>query len=286
MLPATRIIPTIIDRSIKNALKEDIGSGDITTTATISASRVLEGFFLAKEAGIIAGLEVARRVFFLSDPNIVYRANISDGTPVKKGTILASVQGSAKSILSSERVALNYLQRMSGIATQTRRFVLAVKGTGAIILDTRKTAPGLRVFDKWAVKLGGGHNHRFGLFDMVLVKDNHIAAAGGITNAVRALRRKSRKPIEIEVTTMEQLREAVSLRPDRIMLDNMSVAQMKEAVRLVGSKVPLEASGNVNLKNVSNIAKTGVTYISIGSLTHSVKALDISLEMKPYVHGT
>jgi nicotinate-nucleotide pyrophosphorylase (carboxylating) len=268
-----------IDNVVLQALKEDIGSGDITTQSTVPKTTMIAGAFLAKEGGVVAGLEVVRRVFALRDSKIQFSQKISDGTEVNKRTIVATVHGPAWSILSSERVALNFLQRMSGIATQTKKFVQAVKGTNAVILDTRKTAPGLRYFDKWSVRLGGGQNHRYGLFDMVLIKDNHIAASGGIRHALAAVRKKTHAPIEVEVTTIKQLKEAVALRPDRIMLDNMDVYTIKRAVRLVANRVPIEVSGGVNLQTVRSIAKTGVQYISIGALTHSVKALDISLEI-------
>lgn len=269
-----------MDALIQQALEEDIGSGDITTQSTIPLHVVLHGVFVSKTRGIVAGLEVVGRVFSLYDQKVHYKPNVLDGAPIRKGMVVATVVGPGRSILSTERVALNFLQRMSGIATQTRALVEAVRETRAKILDTRKTAPGLRVFDKWAVRIGGGQNHRFGLYDMVLIKDNHIAACGTITAAVQAVRQKTRKSIEVEVTTIEELREAVSLHPDRIMLDNMNVRQMREAVRLVDGAVPLEASGHVNSKNIRDIARTGVTYISLGSLTHSVKAIDISLEIR------
>ena len=268
-----------MDILIQQALEEDIGTGDITTVSTIPIHTILTGEFIAKEHGIVAGLEVVGRVFSLYDQKIHYTPNVMDGVPILKGMVLATVEGPGRSILSTERVALNFLQRMSGIATQTKTLVEAVKGTSATILDTRKTAPGLRVFDKWAVRIGGGQNHRFGLFDMVLIKDNHIAACGSITQAIEAIRKKTKKAIEVEVTTLEELREAVSLHPDRIMLDNMSVLEMRKAVKMAAGSVPLEASGNVNLRNVKSIANTGVDYISVGSLTHSVKALNISLEI-------
>lgn len=268
-----------IDALIERVLEEDIGSGDITSTSTIAKDAVLRGSFIAKEQGIVAGVEVVRRVFALFDTNIRYISKISDGQKLRLGNSIAVVEGPGRSLLATERVALNFLQRMSGIATQTRKFVDAVKGTGTILLDTRKTAPGLRYFDKLAVRIGGGQNHRFGLFDMVLIKDNHIAACGSITQAVRSVRKSTRLPIEVEVKNLRELKEALDLRPDRIMLDNMSIGQIRKAVQITHGAVPLEASGRVTLKNVRTIAQTGVTYISVGSLTHSVKALDISLEI-------
>lgn len=271
-----------IDALIRLALAEDLGDGDVTTLNTIPAEATYTGDFLVKEAGVIAGLAVAQRVFALLDPAVRFRTLVADGDRVGRGDIAARVTGPGRAILSGERVALNLLQRMSGIASATRRFVDAVAGTRAVILDTRKTAPGLRLLDKWAVRLGGGRNHRFGLFDMALIKDNHIAAVGSITEAVRRVRAGDARgrPIEVEVTNLEQLREALALPIDRIMLDNMSLEQMRAAVAIAAGQIPLEASGNVNLNTVAAIAATGVDYISVGALTHSVKALDISLDLR------
>ncbi len=263
---------------VKQALEEDLRDGDVTTECTIDSEQKLSGKLIAKEEGIIAGLQVFKRVFLLLDPGIEFQFYFKDGEPVKKGDVVAVVQGLARPILSGERVALNFLQRMSGIATLTRKMVEAVKGTKAKILDTRKTAPGLRVFDKWAVVLGGGQNHRFGLFDMVLIKDNHIAACGNISRAVERVREcdKKKRPIEVEVKNLEELKEALALNVDRILLDNMDLTTMRQAVKITNDKIPLEASGNVTLETVAEIAATGVDFISIGSLTHSVKALDLS----------
>jgi nicotinate-nucleotide pyrophosphorylase (carboxylating) len=271
-----------IGQIIRNALAEDIGSGDVTTRGTIPASAVLRGQFLAKADGVVAGLAVVRQVFALLDPSVVVELLVNDGDTVQRGQVIATIYGPGRAILMGERVALNLLQRMSGIATLTRQYVAAVAGTQAVILDTRKTVPGLRVLDKWAVRLGGGQNHRFGLFDMALIKDNHIAAAGGITAAVTGVRISDphHRPVEVEVTTLAQLAEALTLPVDRVMLDNMSLQQMTEAVRITGGRVPLEASGNVNLETVAAIAATGVDYISSGALTHSVPALDISLDVQ------
>ena len=261
------------------ALAEDIGDGDITTRATMPPDAAFQGTFTAKQPGVVAGLAVARLAFSLLDEGVAFIALVADGDAAKAGQAIAKVRGAGWSILSGERTALNFLQRMSGIATLTRRFAEAVRGTAAVILDTRKTAPGLRLFDKWAVRLGGGRNHRFGLYDMALVKDNHITAAGSITRAVAGVRAADRRkrPIEVEVKNLAELQEALALLPDRIMLDNMTVAQMRAAVRLTAGRVPLEASGNVTLENVAGIAATGVDYISVGMLTHSPRALDISL---------
>jgi nicotinate-nucleotide pyrophosphorylase (carboxylating) len=264
---------------IQNALAEDIGDGDVTTDCIISPEKMLAGQFLAKAAGIVAGLEVVRLTFSLIDERVQFTPYVIDGAPVEAGTIIATVNGPGQALLSGERVALNLLQRMSGIATLTHKFIQAVSGTRAIILDTRKTAPGLRWLDKWAVRLGGGQNHRFGLYDMVLIKDNHIAATGSITEAVRRVRAGDTRgrAIEVEVKTLAELQEALELAVDRILLDNMSPAQMREAVQIANGRTPLEASGNVSLDNVAGIAATGVDYISVGLLTHSVQALDVSL---------
>jgi nicotinate-nucleotide pyrophosphorylase (carboxylating) len=270
-----------LDAILRMALAEDLGDGDVTSSSAIPAAAKFSGHLLVKEAGVIAGLTVASRVFTLLDPTVVFHPFAADGDLVQPGNIVATVSGPGRAILSGERVALNFLQRMSGIATATRRYVDAVAGTRAVILDTRKTAPGLRLLDKWAVRLGGGRNHRTGLFDMALIKDNHIAAVGSITEAVRrvAAGDARRRPIEVEVTNLDQLREALTLPIERIMLDNMSLAQMRAAVEIAAGKIPLEASGGVNLQTVAAIAATGVDFISVGALTHSVKALDISLDL-------
>lgn len=263
------------------ALEEDIGAGDVTTTSILPVDLHLTGKIVTREAGTAAGLEVARLVFRLVDEQIVSRAYLADGDLIMPGQTLAEIRGPGGGILSAERVALNFLQRMSGIATLTRRFVEAVKGSKAVILDTRKTAPGLRILDKLAVQMGGGKNHRFGLYDMVLIKDNHIAAAGGIREAISRVRATigSGLAIEVEVKSMTELQEALALRPDRIMLDNMRLEDMSNAVALAAGQVELEASGNVTLDNVADIAATGVDFISVGALTHSAPAFDISLEI-------
>ena len=271
-----------VDPIILAALAEDLGDGDVTTLNTIPPDATYTGDFLVKAPGVIAGLQVAARVFAALDPAVQFRALVPDGDRVDRGDIVAIVTGSGRAILSGERVALNLLQRMSGIATATRRYVDAVAGTRAVILDTRKTVPGLRVLDKWAVRLGGGSNHRFGLFDMALIKDNHIAAVGSITEAVRRVREGDprHRPIEVEVTDLDQLRETLALPIDRILLDNMSHEMMRAAVEIAAGKIPLEASGNVTLDTVAVIAATGVDFISVGALTHSVKALDVSLDLR------
>lgn len=274
-----------IDRIVLAALAEDIGDGDVTTENTISEDARLTGRFLAKESGVVAGVQVVWRTFALLDPRVELLVLIDDGQCVERGQVIAQVSGPGRAILSGERVALNFLQRMSGIATATREYVDATDGTHATILDTRKTVPGLRVLDKWAVRLGGGSNHRIGLYDMALIKDNHIAAVGSITEAVRLVRAgierddSKDRQIEVEVTNLEQLAEALEAGVDRIMLDNMPPELMREAVRLADARVPLEASGGISMESVREVAATGVDFISVGALTHSVKALDISLDL-------
>jgi len=281
---APEITPEIL-QIIRRALDEDIGPGDVTSQWTLPAELELEGKLLAKADGVVAGLAVAAAVFHLVDERVRFISLCQDGQRVRAGDVLAVVQGPARAVLGAERTALNFLQRMSGIATAARRYVDAVAGTRTVILDTRKTAPGLRVLDKWAVRLGGGQNHRFGLFDMVLIKDNHIAAAGGISQAVARVRAHNQAglPVEVEVKSLAELEEALAIQPplDRIMLDNMDLETMRRAVEMTAGRVPLEASGGVSLERVRAIAETGVDYISVGALTHSVTALDISLEVEP-----
>jgi nicotinate-nucleotide pyrophosphorylase (carboxylating) len=269
---------------IQRALEEDIGDGDVTTECTVPLAAIYQGKMLAKATGIIAGLEVARLTFVLVAEaqgvadQLDFATSLVDGERVRRGAVFATVRGPGRVLLTAERTALNFLQRMSGIATLTARYVEAVRGTKAKILDTRKTAPGLRLLDKQAVALGGGTNHRRGLYDMVLIKENHIAAAGGIRAAVERVRAldTQRRQIEVEVQTLTELEEALALAVDVIMLDNMTIGQMREAVDLADGRIPLEASGNVSLETVAEIAATGVDYISVGKLTHSVEAFDIS----------
>jgi nicotinate-nucleotide pyrophosphorylase (carboxylating) len=269
-----------IRRVVRNALSEDVGSGDVTSRSIVPATTRLEGEFVVKAPGIIAGLAVVGEVFRQVDDRITYTPLVEEGTPVSVGDLVARVEARGPGVLTAERVALNFLQRMSGIASMTRRYVDAVAGTRAAILDTRKTAPGLRVLDKLAVRLGGGRNHRFGLYDMVLIKDNHIRAAGGIAEAVERCREStSGLAIEVEVESLAQLDEALAAGVDRIMLDNMSLELMREAVRRTAGAVELEASGGITFDSVTRVAETGVDLISVGALTHSVRALDISLEI-------
>ena len=272
---------SLVAQIVRWTLQEDIGGGDVTSRWTIAAESRVCAQFLVKAEGVVAGLAVAQMVFAQVDPGVLFSGLIADGMPVRPGDIVAKVEGLGRAILCGERTALNFMQRMSGIATLTRRYVEAVSGTRAVILDTRKTAPGIRILDKWAVRLGGGQNHRMGLYDMVLIKDNHIAACGGITAAVQRVQSQNTQhlPVEVEVKNLDELQEALCLDVDRIMLDNMSLEHMRQAVQVTNGRIPLEASGNVNLKTVGAIAATGVDYISVGELTHSVKALDISLDI-------
>jgi nicotinate-nucleotide pyrophosphorylase (carboxylating) len=272
-------LPPEIQRCIKRALGEDIGTGDVTTDTIVPADASLRGRIVAKQDGIVAGLSVAQHVMLALNERVRFKNNTADGSRITRGTVLVDFEGPARALLTGERTALNFLGRMSGIATLTRKFVDAVAGTNAIILDTRKTAPGLRITDKLAVRLGGGQNHRTGLFDMVLIKDNHIDFAGSITAAVERVRASgSRLEIEVETRTLENVREALALGVQRILLDNMSVETMREAVRICDARAKLEASGNVTLDNVVEVAGTGVDYISVGALTHSPKVFDVSLE--------
>lgn len=278
---------------ISRALEEDVGAGDVTTQATVRTGTTGEARFVAKQDGILAGRLVAERVMKHVDDDLEFSWTRDDGETIYNGTSFGLVRGEAASILTAERVALNLMQRMSGIASETRRYVNAVRRHGTRILDTRKTAPGLRILDKWAVKLGGGENHRIGLYDMILIKDNHIAAAGGVANAVAAARRFAKDndlKIEVESRTMTEVDEVLDVGGvDMILLDNMvdvgpdgriGVARLREAVDRIAGTVATEASGNVTLRTVEAIAKTGVDYISSGALTHSVRSLDISLQMK------
>lgn len=266
---------------IENALREDVDGGDITTNQLFPEGGKCRAVIMAKEEGIVAGLPIARKVFMKLDKNVLWNERMRDGQTVRPKDILAEIEGSTRAILTGERTALNFLQRLSGIATLTSKFVKAVEGLPVKILDTRKTAPGLRIMDKYAVSVGGGYNHRFGLYDGVLIKDNHIKLAGGITNAVRLIRQsgKTESKIEVETSTLEEVKEALSVGVDWIMLDNMPIELMKEAVRIIDHKAITEASGGVTLKNIRSIAETGVDSISIGSLTHSPSALDVGMYM-------
>ena len=269
-----------IDELLLLALREDIGTGDITTSCCVSESAVVSGVFIAKESGVICGLEVTARVFSLLDKNVTVTPLVADGDSVVAGDIIAKISGPARSVLTGERTALNLLQHLSGIATRTADAVKAVSGTKVRITDTRKTVPGMRALAKYAVRCGGGSNHRFNLSDGVLIKDNHIVASGGIENAVAAARENCPHTlkIEVETETIEQVTEAIRAGADIIMLDNMTIETMAEAVKIIGGRAICEASGNMGERDLKEIAQTGVDYISIGALTHSVKAFDISLK--------
>jgi len=275
-----------VEELVDHALAEDWAWGDVTTQALIPAEAEGQASFIAKSAGVVAGIEVVQLVFARVDPFLKFRALLHDGDKLQRGTEIAAIEGKVGSILRGERVALNFLQRLSGIATETSRYVEAVRGTKARIVDTRKTTPGLRFLEKYAVKAGGGQNHRVHLGDGILIKDNHLAAlrARGLDlRAVIDLAKKNAPhtlKIEIEVTTVAEAGEAVEAGADIVMLDNMSVEEMRRAVKSVGGRVLIEASGGVNLDNVKSVAETGVDLISVGALTHSVKALDISLELE------
>ena len=271
-----------LDEFLLSALKEDVGTGDITTNSCIPAENRSEAFFIAKEEGIICGIDIAQRVFYLVDERITLIPKMKDGAYVKKGDIIAEVIGPSRGILAGERVALNLMQRLSGTATSTATAVSSVEGTNAKIADTRKSTPGLRVLEKYAVRVGGGHNHRFNLSDGVLIKDNHIAAAGGIADAVKAARAAVPHvmKIEVETETLDEVQQALDAGADIIMLDNMSTELMAQSVALIAGKALTEASGNMGEKDLFEVAETGVDYISIGALTHSVKSLDISMKFK------
>ncbi len=275
--PSPMPIPPEILACIKNALLEDIGQGDATTNAIVPLEATMKGKIIAKQAGVVAGLDVAAEVYRALDARVHFAACVAEGAQVENRAALANVSGPARALLTGERTALNFLGRMSGIATLTRQFVDAVAGTRAVILDTRKTAPGLRALDKLAVKRGGGQNHRIGLYDMVLIKDNHIDFAGSLEAAVeRARSTAGSLEIEVEARTLEDVRRALAIGVRRILLDNMTPDTMRQAVELAAGRAKLEASGNVSLANAASIAQTGVDFISIGALTHSAKVFDVS----------
>ena len=266
---------------IKNALAEDIGSGDITTDSIVPEKALAQGTIVLEEDAVIAGLEIAAEVFRQLDKNVKFTSAYKDGAKALKGKVIAEISGKARALLTGERTALNILQRLSGIATRTNSFVNAVKGIDAKIVDTRKTMPNFRIFEKYAVLMGGGHNHRFGLYDAVLIKDNHIMVAGSIKKAVAMAKRNipHTMTIEIETTNLKEVKEALTSGADIIMLDNMSIPMMRNAVAMINKKAVVEASGNINLKNVRDAALTGVDIISIGALTHSYKAVQMSMEI-------
>ncbi|MVN20896.1 carboxylating nicotinate-nucleotide diphosphorylase [Mucilaginibacter arboris] len=274
----------IIQNFIDLSLAEDVGDGDHTSLATIPANAKGKAKLLVKEAGILAGVEIALQIFHTVDPDLQVQVLLQDGAIIQPGDIVLYVAGSAQSILKAERLVLNCMQRMSGIATKTNQIVQLVKGSGVKILDTRKTTPGMRYLEKWAVRIGGGVNHRFGLYDMILIKDNHVDYAGGIKQAIKEARQylidqHKNLQIEIEVRNMDELQQVIEEGgADRILLDNFSPHQLKEAVKLINKQYITEASGGITLENIKEYAATGVDYISSGALTHSVKSLDLSLK--------
>ena len=270
-----------LERVVREALAEDVGAGDVTTEATVDVSATCEAQILLKQLGVVCGLLVAAAVFQVLDPKIRFEQLAAEGEHLSEApAVIGRVAGSTRAVLTGERTALNLLGRLSGVATLTRRFVDAVEGTDCVVLDTRKTTPGLRALEKYAVRCGGARNHRFGLSDGILVKDNHLSAAGGIHAAVEKLRAAGTAlPIEIEAETLDDVREALEAGVESILLDNMPPATMKEAVALVAGRATLEASGGVSLQTVREIAETGVDFVSAGALTHSVSSLDVSLEV-------
>ena len=278
----TEINALQLDKLIKLALEEDVGGGDITTLATVQPQTFITGKLLAKEDGLICGMPVFQRVFSFLDPAVLITIIKNDGDFVKTGELIASIEGPARSILTGERVALNFLQRLSAIATKTAWAVDQVKGSKAVITDTRKTTPGLRVLEKYAVRIGGGRNHRFNLADGVLIKDNHIQAAGGITAAVDQARKRipHTLKIEVEVENSRQIDEALAAGVDIIMLDNMDKQQIEAAAAQINSRAVIEISGNMGQRDLADLAATGIDLISIGALTHTVQAMDISLRLQ------
>ena len=270
-----------IDNLIDIALKEDVGTGDITTDTIIPPDQRAKALLTAKADGVIAGLLIAERVFRKLDSGVRWQNRVDDGKAAASKTVIAEVEGKLRALLTGERVALNFLQRMSGIATETSKYVSLLKSYRTKILDTRKTLPGHRMLDKYAVNMGGGTNHRIGLYDMVMIKDNHIKAAGNITKAVEAIKGKVAEGIKIEVetTNLDEVKEALEAKADIIMLDNMSTDLMRKAIRIIDGKAKVEASGSMNLERLKEVAVTGVDFISVGAVTHSVKALDISMNI-------
>jgi nicotinate-nucleotide pyrophosphorylase (carboxylating) len=276
-----------VDEIVARALEEDLGHGDVTTDALIPDALRARAVLLAKEEGVLAGVEVAKKVLLKVDSSLDYKVLIPDGTKIKRGDVIATVTGRVASILKGERTALNFLQRLSGIATQTAQHVNRVKGTRVYIADTRKTTPGLRILEKYAVRMGGGKNHRLHLGDAVLIKDNHLAALRYMGMSIKDIVRKAKQSVprdmevEVEVSSIEDARQAADSGADIVMLDNMKPDDMRQAVSFLSDKVRIEASGGINLENVRSVAETGITFISVGALTHSYRALDISLELNP-----
>lgn len=273
----------VIEELVQRALAEDIGFGDLTSDAIIERHALASGRIIARSSGVVAGLPVAEVVFQAVDPEIRFEPNVSDGARVHSGDLVATLDGPARGILTAERVALNFLQQLSGVATLTREIADAIQGTQARLLDTRKTVPGLRVLQRYAVRVGGGANHRFNLFDGVLIKENHITVAGGMTAAIERARLATgpMTVIEVEVETFEQLDEAIAAGADMILLDNMTPDQLRQAVAQAAGQVTLEASGDISRETARAVAETGVDYFSSGALTHSPKALNLSLLLDP-----
>lgn len=271
-----------VKKIVEAALNEDIGSGDITALAIVPTEVRAEGVFLCKAPGVIAGLFVSQLAFELTDDELEFMPLVSEGERAKIGSKIAMVKGRARSILTAERTALNFLRHLSGVATYTAEFVERLRPYGTRLVDTRKTMPGLRLLEKYAVRVGGGYNHRFGLYDGVLIKENHIAVAGGVSEAVKLAQANvpHTMKIEVEAETIQQVEEALESGADIILLDNMGIDEMRKAVKLISGRVLLEASGGINLDNIVEVAKTGVDIISVGAITHSAMALDISLEVK------
>jgi nicotinate-nucleotide pyrophosphorylase (carboxylating) len=272
-----------MDKLLRAALEEDIGAGDITTDSTIAPDAIGKAVLLTRERIVLAGLPVFERAFKLMDPLIEIEDYYADGQVVSPGVRICLLSGSLSVILKAERTALNFIQRMSGIATLTRQYVEKAGSEKVKVLDTRKTAPGLRSFDKYAVLMGGGFNHRFGLYDAILIKDNHISAVGSISRAVHLAKKKAPRnfKVEVEIENPDRVEEAITAGADSILLDNMSIDQIMEAVHIAAGRIPLEVSGGVNLENINEIARTGIDFISVGALTHSVRACDLSLELLP-----
>lgn len=269
-----------VRRLVRLALAEDIGRGDVTSRLVVPSSARCRAAVVARQAGTLAGIRVCRRVFAELDPAVRFAALARDGDRFRRGDVLARLAGPARPVLSAERTALNFLQRMSGVATLTARYAAAVRGTGCRVLDTRKTVPGWRLLDKYAVRCGGGTNHRRGLDDMVLVKDNHLAVAGSVTAALARCRR-ARVPVEVEVRTLAEAREALAAGARRLLLDNMSLAQTRRAVALCRGRARTEASGGITLRRARAVARAGVDFVSVGALTHSAPAADIALDFEP-----
>lgn len=270
-----------IERLIRDALDEDIGAGDLATMATITAKAEGKGLFRAKKEGVVAGLVLLERIFYFIDPQVEVRLLVRDGSAVSPGMVVAEAVGPVRALLLAERTALNFLQRLSGNATLTRKYVDAVRDFPCKVLDTRKTTPGLRTLEKYAVRMGGGMNHRIGLYDAALVKDNHIEATGSIAEAVKAVRRHApfMAKVEVEASSLKQVQEAIDARADVIMLDNMTLAQMAEAVKLVNKRAWVEASGGITLDTIRQVAETGVDFISSGALTHSAPVVDFNMKI-------